>query len=511
MAGTPRRRLRILDTTLRDGDQAAGFAFAPEEKRAIARALVEAGLDTVETGFPLSSPADFETCRELAREFPGRTAVMCRGRREDIAATAKVFAGGIPGLLHISLPVSGIHIRAKLGISGGELLGRAAELAAYAAGLAADVEMGAEDATRCGRNFLLDYCGAVFAAGVKTVNIADTLGLSAPGEFGPLITLLKRAFPEGRISVHCHNDFGLALANTLAAVEAGCDQAEVSVGGAGERAGNAALEELCLNLEARGATLAVETGLRPDHLPPLMALIRSSSAIDGPLKPVSGWNIRSHASGIHQQGLARRTETYANHALDTINPGPERIILSRHSGKEGLRLFARRYCGLELGEAAVREALDRVKAAPGPLTGLTEFLCILADCGFPLKKRPLVCRSLAETLETPTETGPSRYTISAALGTHPPGSGDLSVQGAGESREAAVLEALAGLDGLYGLGGGGIEITRIGLTGSGARLRVYTELTSGGRPFAVERRGDSAPLLLFQCCLDAVNACLQLL
>jgi 2-isopropylmalate synthase len=518
------RSLHILDTTLRDGDQAAGFAFSPEEKRALARALIEAGVDTVETGFPLSSPADFDLCRSLAEEFPGRTAVMCRGRREDIAATAGVFAGGVPGLLHISLPVSEIHIQAKLGISGGELLRRTAELAAYATGLVSDIELGAEDATRAERPFLEDYCGAAFAAGVRIVNIADTLGIAGPGEFGGLIAFLRRAFPGSGISVHCHNDLGLALANTLAAVEAGCDQAEVSAGGIGERAGNAALEELCLNLQARPARYGTGAGLRPEKLKPLTALLRNCAAIDGPLKPVWGWNIRSHASGIHQQGLARKTETYANPALEEIHQEPERISLSRHSGKAGLRLFAQRYCGLELEGEVLGEIVNRLKAAPGPLLGLTEFLCMLDDCGVlpPDRRRPLVCRSFSEAVES-GEPGAAQgsntvaggnslsaagmdasnttacHTVRAALAEYGSGGSRITLGGAGESREAAVLEALRPL------GGGDLTIIRTGLCGSGPRLRLYAELKLGGRDFALERRGDSPGALLFACCLDALN------
>jgi 2-isopropylmalate synthase len=519
------RSLHIFDTTLRDGDQAAGFAFSPGEKRTLARALIEAGVDTVETGFPLSSPADFDLCRSLAREFPGRTAVMCRGRREDIAATAGVFAGGVPGLLHISLPVSEIHIRAKLGISGGELLSRAAELAAYGAGLVSDVELGAEDATRAERRFLEDYCGAAFAAGVRIVNIADTLGITGPGEFGGLIAFLRRAFPGRSISVHCHNDLGLALANTLAAVEAGCDQTEVSAGGIGERAGNAALEELFLNLRARSARYSVNTGLKPEKFRSLMSLLRDFTAIDGPLKPVWGWNIRSHASGIHQQGLARETGTYANPALEEIQPeGEQWIRLSRHSGRAGIVLFAQRYCGLDLEGEIPGKILNRIKAAPGPLLGLTEFLCILEDLGAlpPDRRRPLVCRSFSETIESAGnssapdaaagDTGAGntavRHSIRADLAEYAAprpsaeksgGGPPIILRGSGENQGAAVLDALGPL------GGGDLRILRTGLSGSGSQLRLYAELKLGDRGFALERRGNSAGALLFACCLDALN------
>jgi 2-isopropylmalate synthase len=513
--GEPLRRLRILDTTLRDGDQAAGFAFTVKQKIVLARALAEAGIDVIETGFPLSSPADFEVCRELAREFPGRTAVMCRGRREDIAETAKVFGGGRQGLLHISLPVSKIHLETKLGKTERELLRLAEDLAAYAAGLAEEIELGAEDATRAERNFLLDYCGAALKGGAKTVNIADTLGLSSPGEFAGLVSFLRKGIPAfaetpggAALSVHCHNDFGLAGANTLAAVEAGCGQVELSVSGLGERAGNAALEELYLNLEARPGLYRAETGIVPEKLKNLVALVSEfSGASFSPMRPVSGWNIRSHGSGIHQHGLSRKGETYSAPVLENLGLSPERIVLSRHSGLAGLRLFARRYCGFEPDAETGGKLLDLVKAAPGPLTGLTEFLCIAADldalpAAYP---RPLVCRSFEETLSA----GPGKETacrFRASLVSHGASGSPREASGAGKT------EALAALDLARRLTGRELRFTRIGLSGSGSRVRLYTEITEGedGEIAAFERIGPSSGILFFQCCLDALNGCFAL-
>jgi 2-isopropylmalate synthase len=513
VSGGALRRLRILDTTLRDGDQAAGFAFTVEQKIALARALAEAGIDTIETGFPLSSAADFEVCRELAREFPGRTAVMCRGRREDIAETAKVFQGG-PGLLHISLPVSRLHIETKLGKTEGELLRLAEDLVRYAGGLVEEIELGAEDATRAERNFLLDYCGVAVKGGAKIVNIADTLGLSSPGDFAGLVSFLKSGVPAfaappagppdgAALSVHCHNDFGLAGANTLAAVEAGCGQVELSVSGIGERAGNAALEEVYLNLETRPGLYRAETGIVPEKLKNLAALVSEfSGASFSPMKPVSGWNIRSHGSGIHQQGLARKGETYSSPVLENLGLSPERIVLSRHSGLAGLRLFARRYCGFDPDAETGEKLLELVKAAPGPLTGLTEFLCMAVDlealpAAYP---RPLVCQSFQETLSA----GPGKeaaYSFRAVLVSHGAGESPREASGAGKT------EALAALDLACRLGGRKLRFTRIGLSGSGSRVRLYTEIAEEGKEAiaAFERIGPSSGLLFFQCCLDALN------
>jgi 2-isopropylmalate synthase len=504
--GRDLRRLGILDTTLRDGDQAAGCAFTVKQKIVLARALAEAGIDTIETGFPLSSPADFEVCRELAREFPGRTAVMCRGRREDIAETAKVFGGGRPGLLHISLPVSRIHIEAKLGKTEGELLRLAGDLVLYAGGLVEEIELGAEDATRAERNFLLDYCGIAVKGGAKTVNIADTLGLSSPGDFAGLVDFLKKgipAFGEGgaALSVHCHNDLGLAGANTLAAVEAGCAQVELSVSGLGERAGNAALEEVYANLKARPGLYRVETGIVPEKLGNLAALVSEfSGASFSPMRPVSGWNIRSHGSGIHQHGLSRKGETYSPPVPESLGLSPERIVLSRHSGLAGLRLFARRYCGFEPDAETGERLLDLVKAAPGPLTGLTEFLCMAADldalpAAYP---RPLVCRAFGESLSVRAGEEPV-YRFRAALASHGASGPPRKAAGSGET------EALAALDLTRRLTGRKLRFTRIGLSGGGGRIRLYAEIGEGDRLTAFERIGPSSGLLFFQCCLDALN------
>jgi 2-isopropylmalate synthase len=324
------RRVIILDTTLRDGDQA--FSFSAREKIALALALAEAGVDVIETGFPLSSRIDFEVCRTAARELRGwgpqnfaavegwpLTAVMCRGLPRDIAESAKVFSGGVPGILHISLPVSRIHIEAKLGKTEREIIALAREAVSFAAGLAPLVELGAEDAFRADRDFLLEYCRAALEAGAHTVNIADTLGAASPGSIRDLVEFLCFHIPgfnpgakeNGAVlSIHCHNDLALACANTLAALEAGCGQAEVSVGGIGERAGNAALEEVAANIGLRSQETGLCTKLRPEQFPKLLGLAAASAGgAFSLMKPLWGWNTRSHGSGIHQQGLSRNTAT----------------------------------------------------------------------------------------------------------------------------------------------------------------------------------------------------------
>lgn len=512
------RRVTVLDTTLRDGDQA--FSFGGREKLALALALAEAGVDVIETGFPLSGRIDFEICETAARELRARnfaaagveagplTAVMCRGLPRDIAETAKVFSGGVPGILHISLPVSGIHIEAKLGKTEGELIALAREAVSFAAGLVSEVELGAEDAFRADRGFLLEYCRAALDSGARRINISDTLGVSSPGEAGELAGFLcsrAPAFASGGalLSIHCHNDLGLACANTLAALEAGCGQAEVSVLGMGERAGNAALEEVAANIDLRSRETGLYTGLIPEQFPKLitMAAAMAGGALSL-MKPLSGWNTRSHGSGIHQQGLSRNTGTYSVPGLERWTAVPERIVLSRHSGRTGTALFAERYCGLTLDGGTRARVTELIKNSETP-TGITEFLCILSDlgklpAGFP---GPFVLLSFTGTFSGPGTGAEGGSRVNAVLAVYGTVEGTRGISGAGPTEAAAVSRALRNLCGLTP------DFSNVALNGCGGRIRLYTEIAMpSGKCYALERIGSSTAELLFLCGLDAVNA-----
>ncbi|MDR2501312.1 MAG: 2-isopropylmalate synthase [Treponema sp.] len=513
------RRVTIFDTTLRDGDQA--FCFGGKEKLALAMALAEAGADVIETGFPLSSGIDFEFCKTAARELqnfavPGNplprplAAVMCRGIPRDIDKSAKVFSGGIPGILHISLPVSRIHIEAKLGKTEKELIVLARRAVSFAAGLVTEMELGAEDAFRADRDFLLEYCQAALDAGARRVNIADTLGASSPGEVRELTAFLCSRIPafalegEGAVlSIHCHNDMGLACANTLAALAAGCGQAELSVSGIGERAGNAALEEVGANIELRSRELGLYANLKPEKFPELinMAAAMAGGAFS-PMKPLSGWNTRSHGSGIHQQGLSRNTETYSLPGVERWATVPERIVLSRHSGKAGTALFAERYCGLALDEKTVALAAEKIKDSE-TLTGITEFLCILSDMGklpaeFP---GPFIRLSFTETFTGNGAVLEELFQVSAVLGVYGAAERAGEISGNGNSAALAVSEALGRLCGWKP------EFSPLAVNGYSGRIRLYTEIRPpSGSCYALERIGPSVAELLLLCGLDAVNA-----
>jgi len=407
----PVRRLRVLDATLRDGDQAAGFAFPLRAKLEIARALAASGVDIIEAGFPLSSALDGEACALIAEEFASRSnaqpntpliAFMCRARPDEISKTASFFRSNTRGILHLSLPVSDLHITSKLGLDRTALLERAVESVRVARTLACEVEMGAEDATRADRDFLVEYCDAVTSAGARTVNIADTVGHALPLEFADLVAYLRSAvsaFRDGSsiISVHCHNDLGLASANTLGAIGARCGQIEVCALGLGERAGNAALEEIAAILDTRLDTYNVYTGLIPSEIGNLTRLVSSYAGTSlSSLKPVTGSNIRAHASGIHQHGISRSSETYKSFDAEKFDTVPERIVLSRHSGRSGVEMAARQYAGVQLTSSQSECFLERIKETlrdDESLFGITEFLLLLKAEGL-FNNPVLSCREL---------------------------------------------------------------------------------------------------------------------
>lgn len=489
------RRIRVLDATLRDGDQAAGFAFSAKAKLDIARALAVAGVDVVEAGFPLSSRADGESCARIASEFASSSdmpavSFLCRSITEDIELTARFFDPNCRSILHLSLPVSDIHIRAKFGSSRSSVLERAVASVRVARTLTHEVEMGAEDATRADRSFLAEYCDAVTSAGANTVNIADTVGRALSDEFGELVSYLVRtvpAFRDGtaRVSVHCHDDLGLAAANTVAGIRSGCTQIEVCALGLGERAGNTALEELAAIIATRSDTLGVSTGIRLPALGPLTRLVsRECGTSFSPLKSITGSNVRAHASGIHQQALARDPETYEAAFGALVDAVPERIVLSRHSGKAGVESAAREYAGVELSADQAVSLLARIKEAlpdDEPSFGITEFLSLLKEHNL-VRVPILLCDDVG---------------YSFARGSSP------------ESEAIALVAQASGTD---------FSVRTMSVSGYTAgeqtKYRAYLEVTYPGEEsnlFAVERTGFDRERVLVNALLDAVNSrrCLQ--
>lgn len=511
------RYLSILDTTLRDGDQAAGYAFSREQKIMIAHLLEEAGVDCVEVGFPQSSAWESETCRIIASDLAKTgVMVMTRARIADIRASAEVLSGAKDGRLHLSLPVSRLHIHTKLRKTESEILSLAVEAVSYASGLVHSVEIGAEDATRTDRAFLLEYCQAVTEAGAHTVNIADTVGYTVPHEFSHLIQYLMshvEAFSTGRsvLSVHCHNDFGLANANTLAGIHAGCGQIELTCMGIGERAGNASLEEMCALLHNRRDLFPVTTSLDRQAIERIPDLISRFIGTDlSPLKPVTGRNNHSHASGIHQHGIAANRNTYTPFQAESETATPERIVISRHSGIVGLSSAVKKYTGLVLDEPNLIKVLEAVKskAAEVPTLGATELLEILND--MKLIKTPLWhCSALTvtESLSISDSQTPANTQFSAKAEFQRSGRENTSV--VYEFSDVSWPQVIVSL--IFPLFPTPIKLKTLSFSGYGSdapTMRLFIEAAPKAqveRHYALERTGKNRALLLLECLLDIVN------
>jgi len=348
-----RRDIVILDTTLRDGDQSPGFSLSNEEKLVMARHLEKLGVDIIEAGFPASSPGQFDAVQRIAEELQtAAVSAMARATYADIRKAGEAIRHARRKYIHTSIATSPIHRRAKLKKSRSEIIRIAADAVSFAAEYADFVEIGAEDATRTEPEFLAEFCNAVTGAGAQVVNIADTVGYMQPVEFSSLISFLHRevrAFKKGiaRLSVHCHNDLGLAVANTLAGITAGAEQAEVTLLGIGERGGNTPLEEVAAALSARRDYYdGIRTSLNMKGFADAARTLTEFTGLSvSPNKPVAGRNAFSHTSGIHQNGMLASSSTYSLLSPDDFGLPPHRLLLSRHSGNSGFNACIREYTG----------------------------------------------------------------------------------------------------------------------------------------------------------------------
>jgi len=332
----------VFDTTLRDGEQSPGAALSVDEKLELARALEGLGVDIIEAGFPISSPGDFQAVKRISQEIRG--CIVCgltRANRGDIDAAAEALEEAPRPRIHTGLGVSDVHIRHKLHTTRDEALERGVNAVKYAKKFVEDVQYFTEDAGRADPAYLCRVLQAVIAAGATVVNIPDTTGYTTPEEFGALIRGVCENVPNihrATISVHCHNDLGMATANTLAGVVNGARQVEVTVNGIGERAGNSSLEEVVMALGTRRDLFGLETGISVRRLYPVSRLVSQLTGITvQPNKAIVGANAFAHSSGIHQDGVLKERTTY-----EIINPrdvgAPDSaIILSARSGRHGLR------------------------------------------------------------------------------------------------------------------------------------------------------------------------------
>lgn len=358
------RRIQIFDTTLRDGEQSPGIALQPHEKVEIARELERLGVDVVEAGFPGASPGDFDGVRAVAATLERPVvAAFARTRQVDLEAAAEALAGARRSRMHVCIGTSPVHMESKLGLEPEEVLEQARDAVAFAASRVDEVEFTCEDASRSDPVFLARVCRAAIKAGATVINLPDTVGYTLPGPYASLLAQVRRRCPELRrvtLSVHCHDDLGLAVANSLAGVEAGAGQVECTVNGIGERAGNASLEEIVVALKVRNDHYDVETGVDTSRIAGVSRLVSERTGyVVQPNKAVVGANAFAHEAGIHQDGLLKDVRTYQ--IIDPADVGVRMTLpLGKHSGRHA---FARACAdrGFQLAGEELNLAFRRFK------------------------------------------------------------------------------------------------------------------------------------------------------
>ena len=355
-----RERVLIFDTSLRDGEQAPGCSMTADEKLLLARKLQRLGVDIIEAGFPIASSGDADGVRRVASEVHGPViAALARCVEKDIAVAWEAVSRSMRPRIHTFLATSDIHLAFKLKIGRDEALRQASAMVAYARSLCTDVEFSPEDATRSDVGFLCEVLQAAVESGATTLNIPDTVGYTTPAEYAELIRTIRRrvkGIEQVTISVHCHNDLGLAVANSLAGVEAGARQIECTVNGIGERAGNASLEEIAMVLHVRADKYDVQTGIRHDEIWSTSQMLSKILGFDTqPNKAIVGRNAFAHEAGIHQHGVLSNPLCYEIMTPETVGLPPDRIVLGKHSGRHALA-----YKYKELGHELSSDEVNRV-------------------------------------------------------------------------------------------------------------------------------------------------------
>lgn len=351
-------RITVFDTTLRDGEQSPGCSMNLEEKVRLARQLASLGVDVIEAGFPIASEGDFAAVQAVAAECRTvQVAALCRTTEQDIRRAGEALRHAAHPRLHTFVATSDIHLEHKLKKTRREVLEMTRKAVRLARTLAEEVEFSAEDATRSDIDYLCEVLGVAVAEGARTLNIPDTVGYTTPGEFAKLIkTVRERVVGDSgvTISVHCHNDLGLAVANSLAAIEAGARQVECTINGIGERAGNAALEEIIMALRVRADQFPFTSNIDTSLLYPTSQLLSQIIGFDvQPNKSIVGRNAFAHEAGIHQHGVLSNPLCYEIMTPESVGVPANRIVLGKHSGRHAL---ARRYS--ELGHALTPAELD---------------------------------------------------------------------------------------------------------------------------------------------------------
>lgn len=357
--------VRIFDTTLRDGEQSPGCSMNLKEKLEMANQLDKLGVDIMEAGFAIASPGDFASVKSIAKSIKNSSvASLARALTKDIDAAAEALKEAKFPRIHTFIATSDIHMAYKLKMTPEQVLEQAREMVKYAKKYCGDIEFSAEDASRSNPEFLYKVFEAVIQAGATTINVPDTVGYTSPEEFAALIRGIKQNVPsidKAIISVHCHNDLGLAVANSLAAIGAGAMQIECTVNGIGERAGNAALEEVVMNLNTRKDLYGLETKINTKEIYKTSRLLSSITGVRvQPNKAIVGENAFAHESGIHQHGMLANKETYEIMTPESIGLSENKLVLGKHSGRHAFedKVVS---MGYELDDDALSKAFEEFK------------------------------------------------------------------------------------------------------------------------------------------------------
>jgi 2-isopropylmalate synthase len=376
-------RVHIFDTTLRDGEQSPGFSMNRDEKLLLARQLEQLGVDVIEAGFPMASPGDLEGVRAVASEVKNcRVAALARTRQEDVDAALRALEPAAKPRLHVFLATSDLHLKHKLRISRAEAIEQVADMVRFGAKHCDEVEFSAEDASRSDIGFLCAVALAAVEAGAQIVNLPDTVGYATPEEYGEIFRRVGEelsAYPHIVLSAHCHNDLGLAVANSLAAIGAGARQAECTINGIGERAGNASLEEVVVALHVRQARYGATTNVSLEKIYATSRLLTSITGISvPPNKAVVGANAFAHEAGIHQDGILKNPLTYEIIVPQKVGVPARRLVLGKHSGRNALRARLEEL-GYETTDAELADcyALAMARADAAKQVGDRDLLAII--------------------------------------------------------------------------------------------------------------------------------------
>ena len=480
MSPEKREKITIFDTTLRDGEQSPGCSMNTAEKLEVARALVELGVDVIEAGFPIASPGDFEAVREIARQFGDRTVIcgLARCLQEDVDRAWEALKDAQQARIHVFLATSAIHREFKLKMAKEEIVRQTVEMVKRAVDYCPNVEFSPEDASRTELDFLCEVVEKAIDSGATTVNIPDTVGYATPAQYRHVFEYLKKNVPnigKAVMSAHCHDDLGLGVANSLAAIEGGARQVECTINGIGERAGNAALEEIVMALKTRGDFYGCDTAINTTRLYPTSHLVSNITGMKIQRnKAIVGQNAFAHEAGIHQHGVLQERTTYEIMKPESVGFVGTNLVLGKHSGRHAFRDRVKSL-GHELDEVTFQAVFD-------------DFIA-LAD-----KKKEIYDSDIVALIEDRLGATQEKWTLvsfhtSAGSGAIPTATLELQCDGAETFRDAAtgdgpidaVFRAMERILGITTK----LEDYQVRSVSSGkdALGEVSVEVVSGGRKF----------------------------